>query len=154
MCPFQSILATCEKHFNNRDTFLSHHIIPHRHSVLSLTLRQGNVVILITSFYSATGKSTSCRSPCMAFLSPSGGVFRLVLLHLANFCCALFARLQKLECCASTSSLLRLLAQSSVLPFGVMAGYPMQTVMRFSRCNGQNGNKKAVTKQTELHPIC
>ena len=28
----------------------------------------------------------------------------------------------------------------------VIAGYPMQTVMRFSRCNGQNGNKKAVTK--------
>ena len=24
----------------------------------------------------------------------------------------------------------------------------MQTVMWFSRCNGQNGNKKAVTKQT------
>jgi hypothetical protein len=32
--------------------------------------------------------------------------------------------------------------------FGVMAEYPMQTVMRFSRCNKQNGNKKAVTKQT------
>ena len=31
---------------------------------------------------------------------------------------------------------------------GVIAGYPMQTVMRLSRCNGQNGNKKAVTKQT------
>ena len=31
---------------------------------------------------------------------------------------------------------------------GVIAGYPMQTVMRFSRSNGQNGNKKAVTKQT------
>jgi hypothetical protein len=30
----------------------------------------------------------------------------------------------------------------------VIAWYPMQTVMRFSRCNGQNGNKKAVTKQT------
>ena len=30
----------------------------------------------------------------------------------------------------------------------VIAGYPMQTVMRFSRSNGQNGNKKAVTKQT------
>ena len=26
---------------------------------------------------------------------------------------------------------------------GVMAGYPMQTVMLFSRCNGQNGNKKS-----------
>ena len=35
-----------------------------------------------------------------------------------------------------------------VLPYGVMAGYPMQTVMRFSRSSGQNGNKKAVTKQT------
>ena len=31
----------------------------------------------ITSLYSATGKSTSCRSPCMDFLPPSGGVFRL-----------------------------------------------------------------------------
>ena len=31
----------------------------------------------ITSLYSVTGKSTSCRSPCMAFLPPSGGVFRL-----------------------------------------------------------------------------
>ena len=101
------------------------------------------MVNLTTSFFSATGKSTSCRSPCMAFLPPSGGVFRLVLLHLANFCCALFARLQKLECCASTSSLLRLLAQSSVLPFGVMAGYPMQTVMRFSRCGAGFGNKKS-----------
>ena len=33
----------------------------------------------ITSLYSVTGKSTSCRSPCMAFLPPSGGVFRLAL---------------------------------------------------------------------------
>jgi len=65
----------------------------------------------ITSHYSVTEKSTSCRSPCMAFLPPSGGVFRLS--HL-----------------------------------GVIAGYPMQTVMRFSRFNRQNGNKKAVTKQT------
>ena len=31
----------------------------------------------ITSFFSATRKSTSCRSPCMDFLPPSGGVFRL-----------------------------------------------------------------------------
>jgi hypothetical protein len=31
---------------------------------------------------------------------------------------------------------------------GVIAGYPMQTVMLFSRSNGQNGNKKAVTEQT------
>mgnify|MGYP006956233008 CR=1 FL=1 len=54
-----------------------------------------------------------CRSPCMAFLPPSGGVFRLS--HL-----------------------------------GVIAGYPMQTVMRFSRFNRQNDNKKAVTKQTSL----
>ena len=29
---------------------------------------------------------------------------------------------------------------------GAIAGYPMQTVMLFSRSNGQNGNKKAVTK--------
>jgi len=31
----------------------------------------------------------------------------------------------------------------SALPCGVIAGYPMQTVMRFSRSNGQNGNKKS-----------
>jgi hypothetical protein len=30
----------------------------------------------------------------------------------------------------------------------VIAGYSMQTVIRFSRFNEQNGNKKAVTKQT------
>jgi len=30
----------------------------------------------------------------------------------------------------------------------VIAGYSMQTVMRFSRCTGQNGNKKVATKQT------
>ena len=47
----------------------------------------------------------------MAFLPPSGGVFRLS--H-----------------------------------WGGIAGYPMQMVMRFSRSNGQNGNKKAVTEQT------
>jgi len=35
------------------------------------------VVKLTTFSYSVTGKSTSCRSPCMAFLPPSGGVFRL-----------------------------------------------------------------------------
>ena len=35
------------------------------------------------------------------------------------------------------------------LPYVVIAMYhPMQTVFRFSRCSGQNGNKKAVTKQT------
>ena len=37
------------------------------------------MLILTTSFFSATGKSTSCRSPCMAFLPPLGGVFRLAL---------------------------------------------------------------------------
>ena len=42
----------------------------------------------------------------MAFLPPSGGVFRLSLL-------------------------------------GVIAGYPMQTVMRFSRCGAKFGNKKS-----------
>ncbi|WP_417098436.1 hypothetical protein, partial [Faecalibacterium sp.] len=66
------------------------------------------MIKMITSFYSATGKSTSCRSPFMDFLPPLGGVFRLS--H-----------------------------------WGGIAGYPMQTVMRFSRSNGQNGNKKAVT---------
>ncbi len=35
------------------------------------------MVKLTTFSYSVTGKSTSCRSPCMAFLPPSGGVFRL-----------------------------------------------------------------------------
>ena len=64
------------------------------------------MLILSTSLYSATEKSTSCRSPCMAFLPPSGGVFRLSLL-------------------------------------GVIAGYPMQTVMRFSRCGARFGNKKS-----------
>ena len=53
--------------------------IAHRHTVLSLVLRQENVVNLTTSFFTATGKSTSCRSPCMDFLPPSGGVFRLSL---------------------------------------------------------------------------
>ena len=51
--------------------------ITHRHSILSLALRKNNVVILTTFSYSAAGKSTSCRSPCMDFLPPSGGVFRL-----------------------------------------------------------------------------
>ena len=46
------------------------------------------------------------RSPCMDFLPPSGGVFRLS--HL-----------------------------------GVIAGYPMQTVMRLSRCGAGFGNKKS-----------
>ena len=64
------------------------------------------MLILSTSFFSATGESTSCRSPCMDFLPPSSGVFRLS--H-----------------------------------FGVMAGYPMQTVMRFSRCGAGSGNKKS-----------
>ena len=60
----------------------------------------------ITSLYSVTEESTFSRSPCMAFLPPSGGVFRLS--H-----------------------------------FGVMAGYPMQTVMRFSRYGAEFGNKKS-----------
>ena len=47
-----------------------------------------------------------CRSLCMDFLPPSGGVFRLS--HL-----------------------------------GVIAGYPMQTIMRFSRCGARFGNKKS-----------
>ena len=37
------------------------------------------MLILSTSFFSATGESTSCRSPCMDFLPPSGGVFQLSL---------------------------------------------------------------------------
>ena len=57
------------------------------------------------------------RSPCMAFLPPSGGVFRLSLL-------------------------------------GVIAVYPMQTVMRFSRCGAGFGNKKIATQQPEPdHPF-
>jgi len=37
---------------------------------------------------------------------------------------------------------------------GVIAGYPMQTVMLFSRSNGQNGNKKIATQQPEPdHPF-
>ena len=47
-----------------------------------------------------------CRSPCMDFLPPSGGVFRL----------------SRLE---------------------VIAGYPMQTVMRLSRYGAEFGNKKS-----------
>ena len=50
------------------------------------------------------------------FPAPFRRRFPALLLCLANFCGALFACLQKLEHCASTSSLLRLLAQSSVLP--------------------------------------
>ena len=91
--------------------------ITHRHSILSLALRKNDVLILSTSFFSAIGKSTSCRSPCMDFLPPSGGVFRLS--HL-----------------------------------GVIAGYPMQTVMRFSRCGARFGNKKIATQQPEPdHPF-
>ena len=51
--------------------------VTHRHSILSLALRKNDVLILSTSFFSAIGKSTSCRSPCMDFLPHSGGVFRL-----------------------------------------------------------------------------
>ena len=39
------------------------------------------MIILITSFYSATGKSTSCRSPCMAFLPPVRRRFPALLLR-------------------------------------------------------------------------
>ena len=46
-------------------------------SVLSLASRKSDVVNLTTSFFTVTGKSTSCRSPCIDFLPPSGGVFRL-----------------------------------------------------------------------------
>ena len=60
----------------------------------------------ITSLYSVTEESTSCRSPCMAFLPPLGGVFRLSHLR-------------------------------------VIAGYPMQTVMRFSRYGAGFCNKKS-----------
>ena len=73
-------------------------------------------VVKLTTWKSRSTRERTCAYgkqlyPCMDFLPPSGGVFRLS--HL-----------------------------------GVIVGYPMQTVMRFSRCNGQNGNKKAVTKQT------
>ena len=51
--------------------------ITHRHSILSLASRKNDVVNLTTSFFTVTWKSTSCRSPCMVFLPPSGGVFRL-----------------------------------------------------------------------------
>ena len=66
------------------------------------------VFVRVVFSYSATEKSTSCRSPCMDFLPPSGGVFRLS--HL-----------------------------------GGIAGYPMQTVMRFSRCGAGYGNKNRHT---------
>ena len=88
------------------DTHQDIHQVSHQDSTPSAVRHS-----ILSSFFSATEKSTSCRSPCMAFLPPLSGVFRLS--HL-----------------------------------GVIAGYPMQTVMRFSRSNGQNGNKKAVTKQT------
>ena len=40
------------------------------------------------------------------------------------------------------------------LPYGVIAGYPMQTVMRFSRCGAGFGNKKIATQQPEPdHPF-
>ena len=35
------------------------------------------------------------------------------------------------------------------LPCGVIAGYPMQTVFRFSRCGAGFGNKKIATQQPE-----
>ena len=64
------------------------------------------MVKLTTFSYSVTGKSTSCRSPCMAFLPPFRRRFPALLLR-------------------------------------VIAGYPMQTVMRFSRCGAGFGNKKS-----------
>ena len=84
-----------------------------------------------------------CRSPCMDFPAPFRRRFPALLLCLANFCGALFACLQKLEHCASTSSLLRLLAQSSVLPLWGHRRVSMQTVFRFSRCGAGSGNKKS-----------
>ena len=40
------------------------------------------------------------------------------------------------------------------LPCGVVAGYPMQTVFRFSRCGAGFGNKKIATQQPEPdHPF-
>ena len=40
------------------------------------------------------------------------------------------------------------------LPCGVIAVYPMQTVMRFSRCGAGFGNKKIATQQPEPdHPF-
>ena len=53
--------------------------ITHRHSILSLASRKSDVVNLTTSLFTVTGKSTSCRSPCIDFLPPSGGVFQLSL---------------------------------------------------------------------------
>ena len=38
---------------------------------------ENDVLILSTSLYSATEEPTACRSPCIDFLPPSGGVFRL-----------------------------------------------------------------------------
>ena len=33
-------------------------------------------------------------------------------------------------------------------PYGVIAGYPMQTIMRFSKCEAGTATKKVATKQT------
>jgi len=38
------------------------------------------------------------------------------------------------------------------LPCGVIAGYPMQTVMRFSRCGAGFGNKKSQQPEPD-HPF-
>ena len=82
------------------------------------------------------------------FPAPFQRRFPALLLCLANFCGALFACLQKLEHCASTSSLLRLLAQSSVLPLrghrrvSHADGHAVFKVRRWT------GNKKVATKQT------
>ena len=64
----------------------------------------------------STGNAQDVPFSLHGFPAPFRRRFPVLLLCLANFCGALFACLQKLEHCASTSSLLRLLAQSSVLP--------------------------------------
>ena len=65
--------------------------------------------------------------------------------HIAGEDVGLFA---STSCRSPCMDFLPLPAAFSGSPCGVIAVYPMQTVMRFSRCNRQNGNKKAVTKQT------
>ena len=77
------------------------------------------------------------------FPAPFRRRFPALLLCLANFCGALFACLRKLEHCASTSSLLRLLAQSSVLPLRGHRRVSHADGLRFSRCGAGFGNKKS-----------
>ena len=50
--------------------------ITHRHSILSLVLRK-TMWSIWPHYFLVTEKLTFSRSPCMAFLPPSGGVFRL-----------------------------------------------------------------------------